>query len=379
MSRFIKANLIITNAGIPLTNGVVEVADSGLVLGIHENLNTSKFHVEEYSGIIVPGFVNVHCHLELSFAKDKMDNIIGIDNFINSLEQLKRDVDDNEKIEHIKLAISELENNGIVAVGDILNTSLTADYKKDSKMLFRNYIETFGLDPKNAQQRFNKALDISCLFNNSSIVPHSTYSSSHELLQLIHEHNKLEKSFSTIHHQESQAENLYFSKGEGPMFNRFKNWGITIPDYVPTGRRPVENVLPFMSHNSPTLFVHNAFSEKIDFELITKHFQKPSFAICPVSNMMIEGSLADLNLMMEMGLNICIGTDSLASNHNLNMMDEITLVMEKYPEIPFETIIEWATINGAKALGFDDELGSIEVGKKPGLVLISTNHGVSVL
>lgn len=379
MSRFFKADKLITNVGAPIENGIVEVDDDGLILGIYNSITNQNITVEEFSGTIVPGFVNVHCHIELSFAKDKMDNIIGIDNFINSLEKLKRNVGDTEKIEHIKQAINTLENNGIVAVGDILNTDLTAEEKKNSKIRFRNFVETFGLDPKIAQQRFNKALDISSLIQNSSIVPHSTYSSSHELLQLIHDYNKVGNSFSTIHHQESTAENLYFAKGEGPMFNRFKNWGITIPDYVPTGKRPVENVLPFMAHHTPTLFVHNTFSEKIDFELITKHFQKPSFAICPVSNMLIEGSLADLNLMMEMGLNICIGTDSLASNHNLNMMDEITLVMEKYPEIPFETIIEWATINGAKALGFDDELGSIEVGKKPGLVLISTNHGVSVL
>jgi cytosine/adenosine deaminase-related metal-dependent hydrolase len=119
--------------------------------------------------------------------------------------------------------------------------------------------------------------------------------------------------------------------------------------------------------------VHNTFTKKEDLDELRKirSTENTFFVLCPNSNLYIENQLPPVPLFRDENLNICIGTDSLASNHELSVLAELITLQLNFPEIKLEELIKWATINGAKALQIEDKFGSFEAGKKPGVNLIS--------
>ena len=118
------------------------------------------------------------------------------------------------------------------------------------------------------------------------------------------------------------------------------------------------------------LLVHNVTADRESINEALQTFENVYWATCPLSNWFIHRQYAPLNLMHSMGLKVCIGTDSLSSNHRLSMIDEMKFIMSVFKEIPLADIIKWGTLNGAEAIGADNLLGSFTIGKKPGVVLI---------
>jgi cytosine/adenosine deaminase-related metal-dependent hydrolase len=127
----------------------------------------------------------------------------------------------------------------------------------------------------------------------------------------------------------------------------------------------------YIPKGKDVLFVHNTFAGIDELVEVNNYFRQATFVTCPESNLFIEGRLPDLNSMYKRGLSIAIGTDSLASATSLSMLYHINLLLENFPDIPFSEILKWATLNGAAALRVSDKFGSIEVGKSPGLNLIT--------
>ena len=123
------------------------------------------------------------------------------------------------------------------------------------------------------------------------------------------------------------------------------------------------------------LFVHNTYTSKADIELIRHYVNSTgcevALCLCPRANIFIENRLPDIPMFLQKGMNITLGTDSYASNWSLSILEEMKTISKHFPEIPFETLIAWATKNGAEFLGFEKELGTIEKGKKPGLNLLN--------
>jgi cytosine/adenosine deaminase-related metal-dependent hydrolase len=371
MSRIIKADLVFTNAGPPLEGGAVEVDDNGFVAAVYSAGEVKhKKGYESYHGFLVPGFVNAHCHLELSFAAARIERGKGIDNFIERLEELKRGIPADIKKQSAANALELMKEEGIVAVGDICNTELTAELKPNSRLKFRNFIEVYGLDPAVAEEKIIRAKKLKAAFENSSIVPHSAYSLSQNLFEMTGR-NIAREDIISVHHQESKGENRYFAEGNGPLAARFKSWGLQIPDFIPTKYKPAELLAQFLGiqHNK-TLFVHNTFSTENDIDRITEKYSQPSFCLCPSSNLFLEESLPPAEMLARKNVNICLGTDSLASTDTLSILHEIKILQKAFPQLTTEFLIRAATLNGAVALGFDDLLGSFEKGKKPGVVLI---------
>ena len=371
MSKLIQADIIFTNEGAPLRKGGLEVDDEGKILGVfsQEEMH-NKVPDETYEGFLVPGFVNAHCHLELSFAAARLEQKKGINDFIGRLEYLKKTISRESKSEAIPYAMESMMEEGIVAVGDICNTDLTVDAKVDSKIMFRNFVEVYGLDENLAQVKMQDAMQLKSKFERASIVPHSTYSLSEKLLHLT-ENQLNEGDILSLHHQESAAENRYFKEGKGEMIERFKSWGLEIPKYIPSGKSPIETFSELINfENQPIILVHNTFTEEADLNFIQRTFKKASLCLCPSSNMFIEDKMPPVQLLENSQLNICIGTDSLASNDFLSILHEIKLLKKAFPELTLETLFKWASANGAKALGFEEEIGSFSLGKKPGILLI---------
>ena len=122
--------------------------------------------------------------------------------------------------------------------------------------------------------------------------------------------------------------------------------------------------------------MHNTLTSKADIVAAQKWSQRVYWATCPNANLYIENRLPNYQYFLDENARVTIGTDSLTSNWQLSVLEEMKTIARYQSYVPFATMLEWATLNGAKALGFDATLGSIDVGKTPGLNVLNTNiHG----
>ncbi|MCK5857591.1 MAG: amidohydrolase family protein [Bacteroidales bacterium] len=364
--RKITADYIYPGNTTPIKGGTITLNEEGEVLNI--SLKTDA-DAEYFQGIICPGFVNVHCHTELSYAKNQLPEKSGIDQFIHDLEGLKRRISEEEKADSVISAFKEMQENGIVAVGDIMNTTLSIDAKKSSPIACYNFIEVYGSQAKDTERNWNHALGLAAATEGTkNIVPHAPYSLSRTLFQKIRDYQK-PKSTLSIHHMESEGEGEYFLKGTGPLAERFKSWGLEQPPHIPTHKRPLESLGEFFHTAERLLLIHNTFINQADIDFAKKHFQNSFYGLCPNANLYIEGDLPPLNLLKNQDLKICLGTDSLASNHQLSILEEMKILNKNF-DVSLEELIRWATYNGACALGMNSKLGSIEKGKSPGILLL---------
>ncbi len=373
MRRF-TANYVFTVTGNPIRNGIVGVNEKGEIVEVIEpgeeqiELASMEFH----NGVIVPGFVNTHCHTELSHFKGKIDKETGLAGFVQQVRSLR--IENTEEPEnHIQQAIADMHRLGIVAVADICNTSNSFFAKQNCPIRFANLIEVLGLESEKAdiileRARFlkdipeQKASDFSC------ITPHSTYTLSKELWEILQKEIEANPLVS-IHIAESKQEFDFTLQKRGQLAQTFSSWGFTINSTPQL--KPIEIAIKYLPSSASILFVHNTFLMEEDARGLTNRFPKSTFVLCPESNLFIENSLPDIGMLRRLNACIALGTDSLASSETLSVFEQMQIISEYFPEIPFVEILSWATQNGAKALGFFNELGSIEVGKTPGLNLIT--------
>jgi cytosine/adenosine deaminase-related metal-dependent hydrolase len=376
--RKIAATYIITGTQPPLKNGILTVDDDGTILKIDNQTNLTEQHgLEYYSGILVPGFVNAHCHLELSQLEGKIEEKTGIGGFVGQINQLRNlDFGDPQKIMH--LADRKMWAAGISVVGDISNSVLSAETKLKSRIFYHTFIESFGFHPSRAEKAFDYALFVQQQFTNlnlkSSVVPHSPYSVSQSLFHKIAQNAVDLNSLICMHNQESHDEAEFFTTGTGAIATHIsENLGIDISHWKPTGQSSLVSVLKYLPANNPLLLVHNTYTTQADIDVLLQQRSPENtfLVLCPNSNLYIENQLPPIQMFRQNNLSICLGTDSLASNRQLSVLAEMITLQEYFPQIRLDELVNWACFNGAKALQVENRFGSIEVGKNPGINLIS--------
>ena len=359
--RFRKQDEVLVTDEKGKIYGIIPLADAGE-------------DIRKVEGILCPGFVNAHCHLELSFLKGVIPTHTGLVGFVSQVMQHR-----NANSEIIEQSIidaeAEMIANGIVAVGDICNTPNTIAQKQKGRVRYQNFIEVAGFVPGAAESRFNAIKEIAEQFyiyfpNNTSIVPHAPYSVSLPLLDKIKEHSR-NKIFS-IHNQESAQETLFFKEQTGDFLSLYNNLGVDLSFFKNTYKSSVEYYIGKIAKEMNALFVHNTFTAKEDIDYIVNQINNPYFCLCPAANLYIENSLPNINLFRSVndGNNIVVGTDSLASNNSLNILGELSIIQQHFPVIEVEELLKWATINGARALTLEKSLGSFEINKQPGVLQI---------
>lgn len=357
---------------------VLLVTEGGTIEGIVPIAEAGE-GVERLNGIISPGFVNCHCHLELSHMKGMIAQGTGMVPFINTVMN-SRQAREEIISEAIEAAEAEMLQNGIVACGDICNTAASLHQKTLGRIYYHNFIELSGFVPGSASERFNQGLELFNLFaqqyslaiESNSIVPHAPYSVSTELLKKIvgFPGNHL----LTMHNQESIAENEFFLYKGGDFLSLYKGLGIDLSFWTAPGKSGLLSVLPHFFRNQSLILVHNVHLSANDIRFIfeSKNIrpQQVFICLCPNANLFIGNGLPDIDLMLKTQLPIVLGTDSLASNTQLSIWDEIKTLQRSFPCLSIEQVLPWATINGARALDMDGILGSFEKGKRPGVVVI---------
>ncbi len=380
--RRIAAKYIYTLDGIePIVNGFVELNDDGTVTAVGKcgDINSEK---EFFDGAIVPGFVNAHCHVELSHLKGKFTKGSGMAGFIDQINSLRDSVPTEKKKELLQAEMDKMWTAGVSAMADICNCDDSFACKAASPMYTRNFIEVFGTEPEDCESVIRGARELKAKAEeaglDASINPHSCYTMSPQLVTAASAEG-LSTGYLSYHSQESPQEEELIMYGRGEMYENRRREGMSTPPV--TGTSSLEYFLdrllkvhpaPFNEH---ILLVHNVCLTEEAAKKALDILKNVYWAVCPLSNIFIHNALPPIPMMRKLGLNICVGTDSLSSNDDLDMVGEIFCLQKNFPAVPVGEILEWACRNGARFLSRENELGSIAPGKRPGIVGISEVDG----
>lgn len=369
----ITATGIFDGNGNLLKNKTLYLDDKGTILDIRDTpADTGDIrHVEGY---LCPGFVNTHCHLELSHMKGKVDTGTGLIPFIKDVVT-KRDIDPEQIADAIRQADRDMYDSGIVAVGDISNKTDTSDTKANSPIRYYTFVEMFDfMQESMAQQTFRQYKEVYDGFQESekdrkSMVPHAPYSVSDRLYRLLADVNTSPKTIS-VHNEETPDEMALFLENKGGFPSFFGGFGMSLAHWKATGQTPIFHLLKNLDPTHKTLFVHNTLTTEEGIQAAHDWSDNVYWATCANANLYIENRLPDYRVFIPQQAKMTIGTDSLTSNWQLSVWEEIKTIRKYASYVPLTDLITWATKNGAEALGFDDVLGTIEPGKTPGLVVL---------
>lgn len=375
------APLLFLGDGVMKPDTVVVTDQEGTILAIDDAQQHDPASVDVLQGTLMPGMVNAHCHLELSHMKGLVDTGTTLLPFLKNVVQFR-----DFPQEVIDQAIAEgdqyMFEQGIVAVGDISNKVDTLATKLESKIRYCTFVEMF--DFLNAAMTRATIAQYEAVFESYasaitqkdkvSRVPHAPYTVSPALFEYIRNNNAA-GSVVSIHNQETPAENELFQTGTGAFRDFYKGFGMDLSGFSANGKTSIHYAMEHMDAEQRTLMVHNTLTTAEDLAAAYAWSDRVYWVTCPNANLYIENRLPDYKVFLDAHQPIAIGTDSLTSNWQLSVWEEIRTIHKYNSWIPVETLLKWATFNGARALGFEDQLGSIQVGKRPGLVNVPITAG----
>ncbi len=370
----ITASFVYTLDAEPIRNGYVEYDDAdGRIVGVGQ----CGPDEEVMEGALAPGFVNAHCHVELSHLHGKFRKGTGMAGFIDQINELRDWAGRDVKVELTRKWMDKMWNDGVSAMADISNDDSSFEVKQVHPMYTRTFLEVFGSEPEMCDGVMNDVTELKKVSDSYSIdaapTPHSCYTMSPQLLSASAAAG-LESGFLSYHSQESREEEDLLRSGSGAMYENRKRSGMSTPPV--TGESSLKYFIDRLADAKPApydehiLLVHNVCLEQEDIDAAKKVMKNPFFAICPLSNIFIHNALPPIDLMRRNGLDIALGTDSLSSNDDLDMVKELGCLHENFPEVSMAELLKWASLNGARFLKRDDVLGSLTPGKRPGIVRI---------
>lgn len=318
--------------------------------------------VEFYSGLLIPGMVNAHTHLELSYLKGHVAAGGGFMRFADGLTAQRGGFTRGDMERAAGYNDARMYAEGVSAVGDIANGNLTFGIKERSGIRYHTFLELFGLDAHIDDIR-PLAGEAAARGLNATLTPHSTYSLNDAAFR--DAAGGKENSPLSVHFMESREEEELFSE-RGGMWDWYARRGLTT-DYTGLYDSPVDRIVRSIPSGRRILLIHNTFITRREVDALTAHFgDRVTFVLCPRSNRYINDADPPARMLLDAGVRVAVGTDSLASNTSLSMIEELKALHG----IPLETRLKWATLSGAEALGIDDVYGSLEAGKRPGVALV---------
>ncbi len=334
------------------------------------SLEYSGYKVKHCSGVLLPGLINAHIHLELSvYGVVKQKNVeSSMCDWVRSLLQKRMTADFT--IQEIEDAAEQCARQqlttGVLALLDTGNNPLPEFSGKIPEIY--SLLEFLGPNKETSLAAL-KILDT--LADKISPTGHAPYSTSPELLKNIKKKTHAKKSLFSLHVEENPDESLLLLQGKGCFYD-FLQERDALDGTFPLKDRSYRSVLDYLNQlgilDEKTICVHCVNIDNEDIQLLVK--TKSHVCLCPCSNTFIGVGLAPLKLFLANGIVPALGTDSVASNPHMSLWHEMALLRKEFPDVSSETILAMATIAGAKALGCEKDYGSIEPGKCSGLIIL---------
>ncbi len=331
---------------------------------------------------VLPGLVNAHTHLELSWLRERLPETNDFPRWIRSLISLSREVNrDQEQVaQDIAGAIAEAMRFGTAAIGDVSNGLATTDALVEQNMAAVIFHELIGFRSDDAARILDAATERLGRMPHNALVrhamaPHAPYSVSPGLFEAIRQRVRQTRAArTTVHLGESTAELEFLRAGTGPWRTLLDELGVWDPLWTTPKCGPVEYLdrIGFLAED--VLVVHGVHLTPLELKRLAR--AGVTLATCPRGNRRTGAGTPPISAFYQSGLRVAVGTDSLASVPDLNVFAELAEMRQLAPDIPARLLLESATVNGARALGFDSELGTIDSGKSDRLIGISLDGTV---
>lgn len=375
MKRIAAKYVYPLNSAEPIAPGFVEVEDDGTIIrtGVCEDPAKEPVFLD---GALVPGFVNAHCHIELSYMKGLFRKGTGMAGFIDQINELRDTKSLDEKVRDLTAAMDSLWEQGVVAMADISNCDDSFALKARHPMYTRTFLEVFGTEPEDCaavMEGVRKLKAVADAFGiDAAPTPHACYTMSPELVTAVSAEG-LKSGFLSFHSEETEEEEEMLKYGSGKMWENRVKAGMSVPPV--TGKSSLLYFIDRLLQGHPApfdehiLLVHECCMDQEGIDAVKAVMNHPFVAVCPLSNLFIHQALPPIDLMRRNGLKVCVGTDSLSSNDDLRIVDELYCLQRNFPEVPLGELFIWASRNGAEFLS-KPEFGTLEAGRKPGLVLV---------
>jgi cytosine/adenosine deaminase-related metal-dependent hydrolase len=339
--------------------------------------------VEKFNGILIPGFINAHCHVELSHLKGKVTSGKGLINFL--MEVVENRTKYNEgKEEAISAAVAEMQRNGIVGVGDICNTTDAINAKQQSAMQWHSFVEVLNFTDASLKQRMTHFKTVREAHTeaglNAVLCGHAPYSVTAATWKAINK--ATEGQVISVHNQETSAENDLFLTGNSDFDRFYDKLSLSLSPFPSIGQSSLQTWLPHFTEGQTILLVHNLFVNEEDIVFAKTHAAKYGlnlvYCLCPNANLYIENRLPPIDFLLQHQCAIVLGTDSYSSNYELSIASEVKTLLEHFPQLTLEKVLQWITSNGAASFDWS-ALGAFQKGKRPGVVLLQNDFSVEMI
>jgi cytosine/adenosine deaminase-related metal-dependent hydrolase len=331
---------------------------------------------------IIPGFVNAHCHLELTILRGFLENL-PFTAWIPRLTNAKyRQLHREELLQSARLGAIEMLRAGVTCVGEVMDTGTGWDAMREYGLQGVAYQEVFGpadIQADEALAGLSRKID-NCRPGETptrrvGVSPHAPYTVSATLFAAVNEYARRENLRVTTHIAESQDEGMFVRWGAGVFAERLAERGIAM---VPAGCSPVEYMDRLGLVRPEVLLVHVIDLEDSDLDILRN--KRPAIVHCPKSNAKLAHGIARLPEIRETGIILGLGTDSVASNNVVDMFEEMRAAIfhqrgrtQTIEALDAQTVFRMATLGGAECLGLANHLGSLEAGKRADFVVVDLN------
>jgi cytosine/adenosine deaminase-related metal-dependent hydrolase len=383
--RIVAASWVITGQpeAAPIERGAVALDDDERVLAVGAldalRARWPSARMEPCSAVLMPGLVNAHTHLELSALRGRVTGGGGFGPWVAQMVQARDAVDPAEQVEAIETAVSELLAAGTAAIGEVSNTLAAVPVLAGLPLLARVFHEVYGLRKDAGETMLGMAEqargELGELPPNVSyaLAPHTTFTLHPEVLSAILERVRASSALTSLHLAEHGAERAFLRDGTGPFADFMRERGSTKSDWGVPGLDPVRYAERLGALGRDVLAVHLCDARPDELSLVARAGMP--VVLCPRSNLHIELKLPPLLAMLEAGLRPALGTDSLASCASLDVLEEARALHERFTTVAPRTLLAMATCFGAEALGLSAQLGTLEPGKRPGVVAFEHEAG----
>jgi cytosine/adenosine deaminase-related metal-dependent hydrolase len=368
MSRVtLAASWVVPVEGPPIRDGRVVVEGSTVAwVGAATDPGAPPGPVRELGpGVLLPGLVNAHCHLELSHLRGAAPLGEGFVPWVEGVVEARARLDEEAIEARTRAAIASLEERGTVAVGDVSNRLAHLESLGGSALRAVVFLEVLAWDPERAAETERwvgerlAAVPSGCGVE-VRVAAHAPHSVSPELLDRL----VARGGIGALHLAESPEEARFLLSGDGPWADFLARRGLAhVPVRAP-GKSPVQYAEEVGLLHPGLIAAHGVQMDAADRDVLAR--RGVAVALCPRSNRNLGVGTADVPALRAAGVRLCLGTDSLASVESLDVLDDAVLLARQFPALEPAAVVRMATAGGAEALGLAD-LGTLAPGRTAAL------------